>query len=59
MKGAKAPAAKKETKKGEAEKVEEVKITSFPKSVDHHMEEITSFLKRLEGDVVNHEYAAH
>jgi hypothetical protein len=58
-KGAKPAATKKETKK-EVDKAEEkMNITGFPKSIDHHMEEITSFLKRLESELVVHEYPSH
>ena len=56
----KAPApGKKEAKKGE-EQVEEKKIvTTFPKSEEHFMSEVTQFLTRLESDTIKHEYASH
>ncbi len=40
-KGAKPAATKKETKKDVDKAEEKVSITVFPKSIDHHMEEIT------------------
>jgi hypothetical protein len=42
-------------------KVEEVEVkqslVNFPKSSEHHMEEIHNFLKNLESDTIKHEYA--
>ena len=56
----KAAPAKKETKKG-VEEVLDVKqtIVNYPKSIEHHMEEITDYLQRLESDIIQNEYSQH
>jgi len=57
QKAAKAVPAKKDNKKPNEEV--EVKQTqvNFPKSHEHHMDEVHSFLKKLEGETTKHEYA--
>lgn len=34
-------------------------MVNYPKSIDHHMDEITDYLQRLESDIIQNEYSQH
>jgi patatin-like phospholipase/acyl hydrolase len=55
----KAAPTKKETKKANEEVEVKQAQVNFPKSHEHHMEEVHSFLQKLESETIKHEYASH